>query len=113
MIDVSTRRHERTVLTIQLTGRLDAMAAGDLRTLLADHVEAGATSLIIDLSAVAFVDPAGLASLVKGLKIARSAGGDLRLVWPAAPEAMRVFELTKFDEIFVGARTMDELVTMW
>lgn len=113
MIDVSTRRRELTIVTIQLRGRLDALAAGDLRALLADHVEAGETSLVVDLSAVDFVDPAGLAALVKGLKIARAAGGDLRLVWPAEPDAMRVFELTKFDEIFVAARTIDELTAMW
>jgi anti-sigma B factor antagonist len=54
----------------------------------------------VDLSAVVFVDSAGLAALVRGLKDARLAGGDLRLVRPGADEAMRVFRLTRFDRVF-------------
>lgn len=94
-------RKEAVVATITATGRLDAAEAAPLRAAVGDHLARGITRIIVDLSAVEFVDSAGLAALVIGMKRARLEGGDLRLVAPRHPDARRVFALTKFDEVFV------------
>ena len=88
------------VKEITLTGRLDAVEAAPLRSTIGEHLASGHNRIVVDLSAVEFVDSAGLAALVIGMKRARLEGGDLRLVRPRHPDALRVFALTKFDDVF-------------
>lgn len=102
-----------SVTTLTLNGRLDALEAGGLRAALSASVEAGKNRIVVDLSVVEFVDSAGLAALVKGMKDARSAGGDVKLVMPASADARRVFELTRFDRVFEIGDSADELTAAW
>ena len=112
-MDVRIGSHEIDILTVQLAGRLDAMEAGQLRQLISSHIEDGQFNLAVDLSDVEFVDSAGLAALVKGMKDARSSGGDLRLVWPNSPDARRVFQLTSFDQVFRFEDSLPDLLARW
>ncbi len=105
--------HTIEIAVITCDGRLDALEAGPMRASIAEHLEAGRNRIVVDLAAVEFVDSAGLAALVRGMKDARTAGGDLRLVTPAATDAMRVFELTKFDAVFDMFSTADEARGSW
>lgn len=72
-----------------------------------EYLSKGISRIIVDLSAVEFVDSAGLAALVIGMKRARIEDGDVRLVSPQHPDAQRVFELTKFDDVFTMAEDLD------
>jgi len=110
---VSTATHEFAVQVIALSGRLDALEAGPLRELLSSFLDSGKHNLIVDLADVEFVDSAGLAALVKAMKDARLAGGDVRLVSPGAADALRVFTLTRFDQVFIMADSADELIGNW
>lgn len=112
-MQVRTASYEIDIATIRLAGRLDALEAGDLRQLLKDHLSDGRANIAVDLSEVTFVDSAGLAALVKGMKDATLAGGDLRLVSPTLPDAKRVFELTRFDKVFTMAPSLDDLLATW
>lgn len=85
---------------IRLSGRLDAANAPALRDELAGVMDRGTHSIKLDLADVDFVDSAGLAALVSGMKRCRQNGGDLVLVRPRSDAAYRVFELTKFDAVF-------------
>jgi anti-anti-sigma factor len=58
---------------------LDAGAAGQMKIVLAELVERGASKLLIDLVAVGYVDSAGLGALVSVMKQVRAVGGDLKL----------------------------------
>lgn len=80
--------------------RLDAPNAPEVRAHLDQLLGEGHHNIVVNLAGVSFVDSAGLAALVRGMKGARQVGGDLRLVRPSTQEAFRVFELTKFDEVF-------------
>ncbi len=109
-MDILTARHERSLMTVTLDGRLDALEAAPLRAILTDAIIDGQIDIIIDLSNVEFVDSAGLAALVKAMKDARRAGGDVRLVSPKAADAVRVFELTKFDKVFTMGLDVETLL---
>ena len=85
---------------VTITGRLDAVAAPDLRATLDSIAHRGPQHLLIDLSAVSFVDSAGLAVLVRARRESRLRGGDVVIVSPTLPDAMRVFRLTQFDHVF-------------
>ena len=98
-IDVATR--VETSATLSVNGRLDALSSPDLRQRLANLESEGIDNILVDLSDIDFVDSAGLAALISGMKAARLAGGDVELVRPRSDEAYRVFELTKFDAVFV------------
>lgn len=89
-----------SVATISVSGRLDSVEATPLRMTMNEYLTTGMTRIVVDLSAVTFVDSAGLAALVIAMKRARLDKGDVRLVSPEHADAKRVFELTKFDSVF-------------
>lgn len=105
--------YEMTIATVELSGRLDALEAAPLREILSGHLQIGKRRIVVDLSTVDFVDSAGLAALVKGMKDARSEGGDLRLVAPTNPDALRVFELTRFDKVFTMSDSLENALVNW
>jgi len=97
-IDVTI--HDRLSATVVLLGRLDAVEAPALREQFAEVFRAGAVTVVVDLVGVTFIDSAGLAALVRARRDAQSVGGDLVLIKPVDPAALRVFRLTQFDEVF-------------
>lgn len=98
---------------IGLDGKLDVLTSPELRQALAGHVEAGRSRIILDLSSVDDIDSSGLAAIVAGVKQARQVGGDIRLVRPQRPRAMRVFDLTNFDQILKMGSSADALADAW
>ncbi len=82
---------------VQLTGRLDAAAAPELRRLLLelDHVCSRGATLVVDLAGIDEADPAGLAPLV--LAHRRAAGRSYVLALaapsPAVERVLRVHHL--------------------
>lgn len=86
---------------VTVTGRLDAMEAPVLRAELGRLITGGIRDLVVDLADVEFVDSAGLAVLVRARRDLRAVGSDVVLVRPATEDAMRVFRLTQFDEVFL------------
>ena len=55
--------------------------------------------LVVDLTAVPFIDSSGLAALVSGLKATRQAGGTLKLAG-LNEQARTVFRLTRLERVF-------------
>jgi anti-sigma B factor antagonist len=68
----------RVVLAV--AGEVDLSTAPELHRELDRLVDAGAGTVVADLTAVTFLDSTGLSALVAGRNRARAAGGDLRLV---------------------------------
>lgn len=88
---------------VTLRGELDAHDAPRLRETFAQALEeacAGGAEprLVLDLTAVAFLDSTALGTMVGALRRAREAGGDLSVVLPESP-ARRIFEITGLDEL--------------
>ena len=100
------RQHDTGIATITPIGRVDALSAPELRKSMDDSIDDGVRNLIIDLTDVEFLDSAGMAALVVGMKRTRQQGGDTKLVWPANPQICRIFLLTKFDKVFDFADTV-------
>jgi anti-sigma B factor antagonist len=83
---------------LPLTGDVDLAAAPALRAELKASLD-GSPSLVLDLSALDFIDSTGLGVLVGALRRARSDGGDIRLA--ALPASIgRVFSVTGLDQVF-------------
>ena len=88
--------------------RLDALSAPDFKARMAGALTGATPKVVLDLSPVAFIDSAGLASilsLVKGLP----EGGELRIA--GARDAVRaVFRLTRLDKVLPLHDDLDEAV---
>lgn len=84
------------VAVATLEGRLNMATAGRLRDAVNAAVAAGRTRLTVNLAAVEFMDSSGLGALVNGLKVARQAGGDLRIAAPSE-QVKLVLQLTNMD----------------
>ncbi|GJQ31562.1 MAG: anti-sigma factor antagonist [Ignavibacteriaceae bacterium] len=78
------------------------------KTLLA-QIDAGASKLVIDLSASEFIDSTFLGALVVSLKKISQIRGDLRLVG-FQPAVQSMFELTRMYRIFEAFKTKDDAV---
>ncbi len=95
---VLTRRDARDVV-VSIEGELDAVTAPPLRAILSDLIDGqGNLSVVLDLSAMTFVDSIGLGVFVGAAKRLRAKGGELVLASPSGP-ASRLFELTGVAEL--------------
>ena len=85
---------------VTLRGEIDAYTAPslrhDFRRLVDDD---DATLVIVDLSAVTFLDSSALGALVGARRRLCAREGRLRIVSPRSPAA-RIFELTGLDAVF-------------
>ncbi len=97
------------VAVARLSGRLDFGVASEAKRAFADAVSGGNRRLVVDLSGVDFVDSSGLSSLVSGLRVARQAGGDLR-IGAAGEQPSALFSLTSLDQVFRLYPTVEEAI---
>lgn len=100
-IDFSIEEHHPRdgVVVLEVRGEADLHVASELRDRLSVALEGGATSVVLDLTEVTFVDSMTLGVLVGGAKRARAVGGELRLVITAGP-IRRILEVTLLDRVF-------------
>jgi len=91
---------------IRPQGRLNMVSAPQFAKAVQDLVADGCARLIVDLSATGFVDSSGLGALVASLKVARQAGGDLRLA-ATTPQIDTVLQLTNLDKVLQPSPTVD------
>lgn len=95
-MDITAYTHEQ-IAVIELSGRFDAHFAPQVKVL----IERSDTpvQVLINLTAVTFIDSAALATLVSGMKRCRHVGGDLRLC--GLQQSVKIiFELTRLDRAF-------------
>ena len=81
-------------------GDLDLFGAPTLRAAIAERLEAGATTIVVDLSACGFIDSVGLSLLLTTRERCRAAGGGLSVIG-AGENALRLFETVGVRELLV------------
>jgi anti-sigma B factor antagonist len=94
------------VAIIRGTGRLNMVAAPDFREVVLEQIAAGRHRVVVDLSAIDFLDSSGLGALIGCLKSARQAGGDLRIAAPTAQVSM-VLKLSNLDRVLASHPTAE------
>jgi anti-sigma B factor antagonist len=106
VIEFSTERRDDGSAVVSGTGRLDMVAAPQLRSLVTETVAAGSTRVVVDLGGTSFIDSSGLGALIAGLKTARQAGGDLRIA-RAGEQVRMVLELTQMHTVLRPYETVE------
>lgn len=86
------------VATVSVRGEVDVYTAPQLRERLYGVVGDGATRVVLDLSAMTFIDSTGLGVVVGALKRLRESGGDLLLRSPSR-STRKVLEITGLTRI--------------
>ena len=84
---------------VRVSGEVDIQTSPDLQERLQTLLDAGSSSLVVDLGGVTFLDSTGLSVLIAALKRCQSVGGELRLV-SLQPSVKRVLEITGLTEAF-------------
>jgi anti-anti-sigma factor len=93
---------ERGEHVIVLHGVVDASRVGDLSALASDFAAAPERNVLVDLTAVTFVDPTGIAWLTGLARFAEHKAGRMRVAGPQ-PQVRRMLEPA------LPASTWDEL----
>jgi anti-sigma B factor antagonist len=93
-------KREGDSLTVAVAGEIDLSTAAHLATAIRDAEQTEVNRIVVDLSAMSFVDSTGLSVLLEAIKRTRSDGNRLSFV-PSKHEAVtRVLALTDTTEIF-------------
>lgn len=92
-----------------VTGEVDVATAPRLREQLITLVNEGRHRIVVDLSAVDFIDSTGLGVLIGALKRVRTHDGNLVLIC-SEPRILKVFDITGLDRVFSIHPSLDVAV---
>ena len=84
---------------INVRGEIHVQTAPRFAQRLSEAIDNGNTRIVLDLSAVEFIDSTGLSVLLSGLRQVVAAQGRMALVC-ANPTVLRLFQITSLDETF-------------
>jgi len=94
-------------VVLRPVGEIDLSCAAMLRQRLGRVQGDQPARLVIDLSAVPYMDSSGVATLVEAMQIARRTGS--KLVLAALQEKVRsIFEIARLDMVFAIVNTVDD-----
>jgi anti-sigma B factor antagonist len=89
---------------------LDAYAAPAFRDRMAEFIQGGRRRIVLDLSAVSFLDSTGLGAIVSSLK--RLEGNGVMVICGAGEMVMDVFRLTRMDRVFPIVPTVEDALVI-
>lgn len=112
-MELSIREHIVRIQIIDIRGRLQAATVGALRNEQNRLIDAGNQCFVVDLRETTFMDSAGMSALVSLLKQAKQIGGDVVLVRPTDEAAYRILTLTRFDQVFRMADTVEDALRLF
>ncbi|WP_202979028.1 STAS domain-containing protein [Halomicronema hongdechloris] len=92
-----TRDVRASYQVFRLTGLLDAFSEPTFRKVLNRCIDEGPRNIILDLSAIDFVDSSGLGALVQIVKKAKTEGGSVQVVTNArVTQTVKLVRLEQF-----------------
>src|SRR3989338_5792276 len=116
--DLERLRHEQGGLQPEREDIVEVAPKGDLdmasvsQMKLQDYINAGRIKLVLDLESIEYIDSAGLGEIVRAMKRARDAGGDLRLCGVHG-QVGKIIEITGLNKAIAVYSTREEAVASW
>jgi len=98
-LKIGTRSINDRASLIDLEGEVDVYTAPQLKQQIINLLDDGVRRIIVNLSAVDYLDSTALGVLIGGLKRLRERDGNLDLICPN-PRIKRIFQITGLDKIF-------------
>lgn len=90
---------ERSILVLAVSGEIDLNHSPALRVILRDKAKAKTAQLLLDFTAVAYIDSSGLATLIEYYQSARSFSGKFALC-SLSSRVRSSFDLMRLSEVF-------------
>jgi anti-sigma B factor antagonist len=84
---------------LAVSGEVDVYSAPALKDKIGELIQSGQTTLIVDLSGVAFLDSTGLGALVEARAATNESGGSLPIVC-SQERILKLFTITGLDGVF-------------
>ena len=94
-----TKRKERDVSIVAVSGRIDAITAPDFEKSLDELITQGDRVLLIDLSDLGYISSAGLRSILSSAKKLKALSGEILFTGLQGP-VEEVFQISGFKSIF-------------
>jgi len=91
-------QHEGDFTIVKLSGEVDLHYSPEARKQILQHL-GSRRHVLVDLSAVNYIDSSGIASLVEGFQLARSKQLKFGLIG-VSDAAMQVLQLARLDRVF-------------
>ena len=110
-LKMNTRSVDSEASIIDLEGEVDVYTAPQLKQQIITLLDGGVKRVIVNLTAVDYLDSTALGVLIGGLKRLRERDGTLDLICPN-PRIKRIFEITGLDKIFDIYSTEQEATKM-
>lgn len=101
----STTKQQAQIVTVN-ESRIDAAVALAFKNAMRQTTERTAKRVVLDLSAVEFVDSSGLGAIVASMKALGS--GRKLILAGLTPTVEKVFRLTRMDSVFPIYQTLDD-----
>ena len=101
-----SRSADGDIPVVAVSGEVDVYSAPALKEGLAELMQTGASSVVVDLSDVGFLDSTGLGALVEARAATTEAGGSLPLVC-SHERILKLFTITGLDGVFSIHPTVD------
>ncbi len=102
-----SRSNHKHYTVLAFSGDIDLSVSPQMRTHILGAIKKS-EHLLIDLSAVDYIDSSGVASLVEGLQTARAQQLEFALVG-LSHSAMQVLQLSRLDTVFTIYPSIDEV----
>ena len=84
---------------VALSGEIDMGRAPTVRQAVLEAIKTKAPVVVVEMSAVTYMDSSGIATLVEGLQNAKKQGTDFVLAGPAG-NVLGVLKLARLDKVF-------------
>jgi anti-sigma B factor antagonist len=85
---------------IKITGDIDLYSSPNVRQAILECVKkAHAEKIVVDMSAVGYIDSSGVASLIEGLQLSKQKNKNF-IIFGLTARARAVIELARLDKIF-------------
>lgn len=110
-LKMNTRSVDDEASIIDLEGEVDVYTAPQLKQQIITLLDGGVRRVVVNLTAVDYLDSTALGVLIGGLKRLRERDGTLDLICPN-PRIKRIFEITGLDKIFDIYSTEEEATKM-
>ncbi len=91
-------------------GEIDLYTVPDFENAISSALDHGAKTIVVDLSDITYLDSSGLSALIVAYKKLAAQNGELYIVAPKDPPAVRrVLEITRVDTFIHVRPTLDEV----
>ncbi len=104
---IETERPSPGVTVLVVHGDADLHASPEFRDRLGAAIDAGDSSIVVDLTKTSFLDSTALGVLLGAVKRLPEGDGRIQLV-VSRPEIRRIFEITLLDQVLPLAETRAE-----